>query len=89
MPIARQRVAKHIPAEANEWKSRRSTAGQRRGKQALSEIQAVFSVGSVQSGYKRVEFRSWQLWKNGNEENEKENGASLRQLLIVSYCVCD
>jgi hypothetical protein len=36
---------------------------QRRGKQASSKIQGVFSVGSVQSGYKRDEFRSWQLWK--------------------------
>jgi hypothetical protein len=51
MPIARQRVAEHILAEANARDSR-SIARQRRGKQALSTIQAVFSVGSVQSGYK-------------------------------------
>jgi hypothetical protein len=56
--IARQRVTRHIPAEANA-RNRRSTARQRRGKKALSTIQAVF-LGSVQSGYKRVEFRSWQ-----------------------------
>jgi hypothetical protein len=39
MPIARQRVAKHIPAEANSRNNRRSNVRQRRGKQA------VFSVG--------------------------------------------
>jgi hypothetical protein len=60
-PIARQRVAKHIPAEANARNSRTSIARQLRGKQALSTIQALFSVGSVQSGYKRVESRSWQF----------------------------
>jgi hypothetical protein len=65
---------------------------QRRAKHALSTIQAVFSVGSVQSVYKRVEFRSGQLWKNVNEEKENErkkeneNGASLRQSLIMSSC---
>jgi hypothetical protein len=66
MPVARQHVAKHIPAEANE-QNNRCIARQRCGKQALSTIQAVFSVGSVQSGNKRVKFRSWQLWKNDNE----------------------
>jgi hypothetical protein len=67
MPIARQRVAKHISAEANAPKNWKSIAKQRRRKQALSTIQTVFSVWSVQSGYKRVEFRSWQLLKNENE----------------------
>jgi hypothetical protein len=61
MPIARQRVAKQIPAEANARNNRTSVARKRRGRQALSTIQAVFSVGSVQSSYKRVEFRSWQF----------------------------
>jgi hypothetical protein len=42
MPIAKQRVAKYIPAEANTRKDRRSIARQRRGKWALSTIQAVF-----------------------------------------------
>jgi hypothetical protein len=68
MPIARQRVAKHISEEENERNNWRYIARQRRSKQALSTIQAVFFVVSVQSGYKRVEFRSWQLmWKNENE----------------------
>jgi hypothetical protein len=56
MPIDRQRVAKHIPSEANARNNRTSIVRQRGGKQALSTIQAVFSVGSVQNGYKRVEF---------------------------------
>jgi hypothetical protein len=47
MPITRQRVAKHIPAEANARNNKTSIARQRRGKQSLSTIQAVFSVGSV------------------------------------------
>jgi hypothetical protein len=41
MPTARQRVAKHIPAEANA-QNNRFNARQRCGKQALSRIQAVF-----------------------------------------------
>jgi hypothetical protein len=45
----------------NTFPARKSVARQRRGKQALSRIQAMFSVGSVQSVYKRVEFRSWQF----------------------------
>jgi hypothetical protein len=61
VPIARQQVAKHIPAKAKARIKSRYIARQRRGKQALSKIQAVFSVGSVQSGYNRVEFRSWQF----------------------------
>jgi hypothetical protein len=59
MTIARQRVAKHIPAEANAQSNRASIARHRRGKQVMSTIPAVFSVGPVQSGCKRVEFRSW------------------------------
>jgi hypothetical protein len=69
MPIARQWVTKHIPAEANVRNNRKSVARQHCGKQGLSTIQAVFSVGSCKVDV-RVEFRSWQLWKN---ENENEN----------------
>jgi hypothetical protein len=50
MPIARQRLAKHILAEANALNNMRPTARQRRGKQALPKIQTVVSVGSLQSG---------------------------------------
>jgi hypothetical protein len=41
-PTARQRVAKHIPAEANAWSNRTSTVRQRHAKDALSTIQAAF-----------------------------------------------
>jgi hypothetical protein len=47
MPIARQQVAKHIPAEANARNNKTPIARQRRGKQALTTIRAVFSVGSL------------------------------------------
>jgi hypothetical protein len=67
MPIARQRIAKHIPAEANARNNRRCIDRQRRGKQALSTIQVVFSVESAQSDCKRVEFQTWELWKNEKE----------------------
>jgi hypothetical protein len=67
MPIARQQVAKHIPAEVNVQNNRRFTARQWCDKQALSTKQAVFSMGSMQSGYKRVKFQSWQFRKNENE----------------------
>jgi hypothetical protein len=44
-PIARQRVAKHIPAEANAQNSRTYIARQRRGKHAFATIEeAVFSM---------------------------------------------
>jgi hypothetical protein len=54
MPIARKWVAKRIHVKANA-RNNRSIANQRSSKQA------VLSVGSVQSGYKRVEIRSWQF----------------------------
>jgi hypothetical protein len=44
MPTARQKIAKHIPAEANARTNRTSTARQWRGKQALQTIQVVFSM---------------------------------------------
>jgi hypothetical protein len=50
MPIAGQRGAKHTPAEANAQNNRRSIARKQCGKQALSIVQTVFSMGSVQSG---------------------------------------
>jgi hypothetical protein len=53
--IATQQNAKHIPAEANIWNNRTSTARQRHNKHASSTIQAVFSVWSVPRGYKRTE----------------------------------
>jgi hypothetical protein len=54
MPIARQRLGKYITARANALKNRASIARQRISKHASLTIQAVFSVGSVQIGYKEV-----------------------------------
>jgi hypothetical protein len=54
IPIARQRLSKHIPARANVRKSRTSIGRQRINKHASLTIEAAFSVGSVQSGYKEV-----------------------------------
>jgi hypothetical protein len=42
MPIARKRVAKHIPTESNARNSRTYIARQRSGKQALSIKHGVF-----------------------------------------------
>jgi hypothetical protein len=53
-PIARQRLGKDIPARANERKNRRSVARQPISEHTLLTIEAVFSVGSVRSGYKEV-----------------------------------
>jgi hypothetical protein len=52
-PIARQRLGKHIPAGANA-RNRRSIVRQRISKHASLTTEAVFSVWSVQSGYKEV-----------------------------------
>jgi hypothetical protein len=52
--IVRQRLGKHIPARATARKNRTSTARQRISKHASLIIEAVFSVGSVQSDYKEV-----------------------------------
>jgi hypothetical protein len=52
MIIARQRLGKQLFASQLD-NNKESTAKQRRGKQASSTIQTVFSVEYVQSGYKR------------------------------------
>jgi hypothetical protein len=54
IPIARQRLSKHIPTRAKARDSRTSIARQRCGKHASSTIEAMFSVGYVESGYKEV-----------------------------------
>jgi hypothetical protein len=76
-PIARQRLSKHIPAQAYSPNIRASIARQRGSKQAFSTIEDVFSAWSVQSGYKEefsweelVEFRDASLpgYELGAEE---------------------
>jgi hypothetical protein len=52
--IARQRLGKHIPAEAISFNNRTSVARQRSSKYTSLTIEAVFAVGSVHSGYKEV-----------------------------------
>jgi hypothetical protein len=54
IPIARQRLGKHIPAEAKARNNRTSIARQRISQHAFLTIDAVFSALSVQSGYKDV-----------------------------------
>jgi hypothetical protein len=73
MPFTRQRVARHIPAEANYRNNRTPIARQRYGKQALSTIQAVFREVRV-----KCEAGSCGELRR---ENETE---SFRQLFIVS-----
>jgi hypothetical protein len=54
IPIARQRLGKHILAQAYARSNRTFTARQRTSQHASLTIQAVFSAWSVQSGYKEV-----------------------------------
>jgi hypothetical protein len=44
IPIARQRLSKHIPARANARKNRTSIAKQRTSKHATLTIETVFCV---------------------------------------------
>jgi hypothetical protein len=57
MPIARWRVTKHVPAETYLGTIGHPFLGNRAVK-TPTNWETVFSVGSVQSGYKGVEFRS-------------------------------
>jgi hypothetical protein len=54
IPIARQRLGKYIPAQANSCKNRTSIASQLVSKHNFLMIETVFSAWSVQSGYKEV-----------------------------------
>jgi hypothetical protein len=54
MPIARQRLGKDIPAEANACNNRTSISRQRISKHASLIIEAVFSAWAVRSGYREV-----------------------------------
>jgi hypothetical protein len=54
MPIARQRLGKHIPAGVNSRNNRTSIARQQISKHASLAIEAMFPAWSVQSGYKDV-----------------------------------
>jgi hypothetical protein len=54
IPIARQRLGKHIPSQANARNSRTSIAMQWFSKHTSLITEAVFSAWSVQGGYKEV-----------------------------------
>jgi hypothetical protein len=78
IPIARQRLGKHIPAQANARKNGTFIARQRISKHASLTPEAVFSVGSVQRGYKEM-FGSTEQYREVVEDRRVEFGdASLR-----------
>jgi hypothetical protein len=54
IPVARQRLGKHIPARANARKDKTSIARQRISKHASLTTETVCSAWSAQSGYKEV-----------------------------------
>jgi hypothetical protein len=59
--IARQRIGKHIPAEAYARNNRTSIARQRIGKQVfVNNIEAVFSPWPVPRGYKGTKNVVWE-----------------------------
>jgi hypothetical protein len=53
-PITRQRLSEHIPSRANARKNRTSITRQRNYKHASLNIEVVFPMGLVQSGYKKA-----------------------------------
>jgi hypothetical protein len=53
-PIARQRLGKHIPAQAYARNNRTSIAKQRTSQHASLTTEAVFSASFLQNGYKEV-----------------------------------
>jgi hypothetical protein len=65
IPVARQRLGKHIPTETNARNNRTYTARERISKHASLTIEAVLSAWSLQSGYKEV-FSSVEMWWNGS-----------------------
>jgi hypothetical protein len=84
MPVARQRVAKHIPAEENARNNRTSIARQRRGKQALSTIQDVFLWVRLEDCISSLVVNQKSIRELRERENGNVNGASLTQSFSVS-----
>lgn len=76
IPIVRQQVGKHIPAEENARKNMASFARQRINKHTFLTVETVFSVWSVQSGYKEV-FRG--------TKNRTDNGVEFRDASLPGY----
>jgi hypothetical protein len=90
IPIAKQRLGKHIPTEANASKNRTSIIRQRISKYALLTIKVVFSPWSVQSGYKelfssRVNSKVWsELLSEVERVQLKESCRELRRVLEMA-----
>jgi hypothetical protein len=89
MANAKQRAAKYIPAET-DTRNNRSIARLRRGKQALSTIQAVFSVGSckIDTRESRLEAGNIELRQESCERTRGEltDGVSLRKKKRLDVC---
>jgi hypothetical protein len=89
IPIPRQRLDKHVLAEANGRNIRTSTARQRIIKHASLTTEAVFSAWSVQSGYKE-EF-SWEelvvvrSWESSVEEFIWVSCRELGRVLVMAF----
>jgi hypothetical protein len=80
VPIARQRVSKHIPAEAYRGTIGRLFIGGGAVNMPTNCLETAFSMEFVQSGYKRVEFRNQRCVTVENENlrsTNRYNGVSL------------
>jgi hypothetical protein len=71
MAIARQRVDKHILTKQTLGTIEDVLLGNGAVNRLWQKCR-LFSVGSVQSGYKRGEFRSWQFSSEVVEDLERE-----------------
>jgi hypothetical protein len=76
IPIARQRVGKHIPVEANARNNRLSIPMQRRCKHASLILQMVISVGSVPRSSKRAQLEEGTEYRTVVESSRFESSES-------------
>jgi hypothetical protein len=80
MPIAKQRVAKHFPAEAYRGTIGRIFLGNGAVNTTINISETVFFVGSASRLYKGVEHRiKWVA-------NENENGSQRRSVRLKIDC---
>jgi hypothetical protein len=80
--IAKQRLGKHVPAEANQCKNKMSIARQRISKHTFLIIEAVFSVWSVQSDYKEV-FGCTEQYRREESREESSFGTPACQVMSL------
>jgi exoribonuclease II len=84
--IARQPLGKHIPAQAYARNNRTLIARPRISKHTSLTIQAAFSVGSVQTGYKEV-FSSIEQWLSEAERVQfKKSSFETVVQNLVQFC---